>query len=114
MKANLGMERETAHNLLMQMRPELFRDPLEPGTRAPRMEKEDSVRKKQAAIREEIDKKRESEPHLTFPVAFNRLMAKKPELFNFEALKERILLRQRKVTGYRLITPWVLQQASLI
>jgi hypothetical protein len=40
----------------------------------------------QAAIHGEIDKMRDAEPHLTFALAFNRLMAEKPELFDFEML----------------------------
>jgi len=51
------------------------------------MEKEEKVREKQAAIHEEIKKMRESEPHLTFALAFNRLMKDKPKLFEFEGLE---------------------------
>src|SRR5437899_4640741 len=81
MRANPGMTFATAYNLAMQKRPDLFKDDsgLEP---AELMEKEDAVRKKQEAIHEEIARMREKEPHLTFALAFNRLMQEKPELFN--------------------------------
>jgi hypothetical protein len=65
----------------------LFTDPSEPGTPSERMEKEEEVREKQAPIHEEIKKMRESEPHLTFAMAFNRLTKEKPELFEFEDLE---------------------------
>lgn len=87
MKANPGMMFATAYNLLMQKRPELFRDSSEAGNPSQRMEKEEKVREMQAAIHEEIDKIREKEPHLTFALAFNRLMKDKPELFDFEGLE---------------------------
>jgi len=50
------------------------------------MEKEEKVREMQAAIHGEIDKMRDAEPHLTFALAFNRLMKEKPELFKFDGL----------------------------
>jgi hypothetical protein len=52
------------------------------------MEKEEKVREQQAEIHAEIDKMREKEPHLTFALAFNRLMKEKPELFRFEGLEK--------------------------
>jgi hypothetical protein len=85
MRANPGMTFSTAYNLVMQKRPDLFKEATGEDPIA-RLEKEDTVRKKQAAIHEEIEKMRERDPHLTFLVAFNLLMAKKPELFDFEGL----------------------------
>jgi hypothetical protein len=86
MRANPGMTFSFAYGLAMQKRPELFKDDsgLKP---AERMEKEEDVKQKQAAIHEEIGKMREKEPHLTFALAFNRLMQEKPELFNFDGLE---------------------------
>jgi hypothetical protein len=67
--------------------PNLFTDPSEPGTPSERMEKEEKVRERQAEIHAEIDKMRQKEPHLTFALAFNRLMKEKPELFKFEGME---------------------------
>jgi hypothetical protein len=82
MKLNPGMTFSTATSLLVMTRPDLF-----PGSTGPAMEKEEKAREMQAAIHEEINKMREREPHLTFPLAFNRLMKDKPELFEFEGLE---------------------------
>jgi len=82
MKKNPRMMFETAYNLLVRTRPDLFL-----GSTGPAMEKEEKVREMQTAIHEEIDKLREAEPHLTFALAFNRLMKEKPELFKFEGME---------------------------
>jgi len=81
MKNNPGMMFSTAYNLLVQTRPDLF-----PGSTGPAMENEEKVREMQDQIHAEIDKMRENEPHLTFALAFNRLMKEKPELFKFDGL----------------------------
>jgi hypothetical protein len=39
---------------------------------------------KQETIKEEIAKLREAEPHLSFALAWNRLMRERPESFDFE------------------------------
>jgi hypothetical protein len=82
MNLNPGMLFSTATSLLMMTRPGLF-----PGAARPAMEKEEKVREMQATIHEEIDKLRQNEPHLTFALAFNRLMKEKPELFKFEGME---------------------------
>jgi hypothetical protein len=85
MQANPGMTFSTAYALAQNKRPELFRDemgrdPIE------REEKASEVSQKQAAIHAEIEKMLANDPHLTFKAAFNRLIASKPELFNFDGL----------------------------
>jgi hypothetical protein len=82
MAKNPGMTFSTACSLLAMTRPDLFL-----GFKGPAMEKEEKVREQQAQIQAEIDKMREKEPHLTYPLAFNRLMKEKPELFKFEGME---------------------------
>jgi hypothetical protein len=88
MDANPGMAFATAYNLAMRKRPELFtdeagRDPIQ------REDMRTEVAQKQQAIRDEIKKMREADPHLSFTLAWNRLMKQKTALFDFAEPKPR-------------------------
>jgi hypothetical protein len=80
MDANPGMYRSTAMELLRRQRPEFF----DVDKRTAALDVEERVREKQQAIRDAIKEMQQKEPHLTFQLAWNRLMKEQPALFDFE------------------------------
>jgi hypothetical protein len=80
MDANPGIHRSTALELLRYQRPELFDAKQRPAA----LDVEEQVREKQQAILDAIKEMRQKETHLTFVLAWNRLMQKQPALFDFE------------------------------